>query len=107
MINDQGGINGRKVNLISIDDAYSPAKTVDQTRKLVEQEEVAAILNPLGTPTGLAVRKYRNNKKVPQLFVGGMRSRSRRRRRSARSARSGGSRTCSFSRRLRPRSPRC
>jgi ABC-type branched-subunit amino acid transport system substrate-binding protein len=70
MINDQGGINGRKINLISIDDAYSPAKTVEQTRKLVEQEEVAAILNPLGTPTGLAVRKYLNDKKVPQLFVG-------------------------------------
>src|SRR4051812_12125912 len=70
MINDQGGINGRKVNLISIDDAYSPAKTVEQTRKLVKQEEVAAILNPLGTPTGLAVRKYLNDKKVPQLFVG-------------------------------------
>jgi len=70
MINEQGGINGRKINLISIDDAYSPAKTVEQTRKLVEQEEVAAILNPLGTPTGLAVRKYLNDKKVPQLFVG-------------------------------------
>jgi ABC-type branched-subunit amino acid transport system substrate-binding protein len=70
MINDQGGINGRKINLISIDDAYSPAKTVEQTRKLVEQDEVAAILNPLGTPTGLSVRKYRNDKKVPQLFVG-------------------------------------
>jgi branched-chain amino acid transport system substrate-binding protein len=70
MINDQGGINGRKINLISIDDAYSPAKTVEQTRKLVEQEEVAAILNPLGTPTGLAVRKYLNDKKIPQLFVG-------------------------------------
>jgi branched-chain amino acid transport system substrate-binding protein len=70
MINDQGGINGRKVNMISLDDAYSPAKTVEQTRKLVEQEEVAAILNPLGTPTGLAVRKYLNDKKVPQLFVG-------------------------------------
>ncbi|MEO8318848.1 MAG: ABC transporter substrate-binding protein [Bradyrhizobium sp.] len=70
MINDQGGINGRKVNLISLDDAYSPAKTVEQTRKLVEQEEVAAILNPLGTPTGLAVRKYLNDKKIPQLFVG-------------------------------------
>ena len=70
MINDQGGINGRKVNMISIDDAYSPAKTVEQTRKLVEQEEVAAILNPLGTPTGLSVRKYLNDKKIPQLFVG-------------------------------------
>jgi ABC-type branched-subunit amino acid transport system substrate-binding protein len=70
MINEQGGVNGRKVNLITLDDAYSPAKTVEQTRKLVEQEEVAVILNPLGTPTGLAVRKYLNDKKVPQLFVG-------------------------------------
>jgi branched-chain amino acid transport system substrate-binding protein len=70
MIDDQGGINGRKINMISIDDAYSPAKTVEQTRKLVEQDEVAAILNPLGTPTGLSVRKYLNDKKVPQLFVG-------------------------------------
>ena len=70
MINEQGGVNGRKINLITLDDGYSPAKTVEQTRKLVEQEEVAAILNPLGTPTGLAVRKYLNEKKVPQLFVG-------------------------------------
>ena len=70
MINDQGGVNGRKINLITLDDAYSPPKTVEQTRKLVEQEEVAVILNPLGTPTGLAVRKYLNDKKVPQLFVG-------------------------------------
>jgi len=70
MINDQGGINGRKINLISIDDAYNPAKTVEQTRKLVEQEEVVAILNPLGTPTGLSVRKYLNDHKIPQLFVG-------------------------------------
>ncbi|MGY3603251.1 MULTISPECIES: ABC transporter substrate-binding protein [unclassified Bradyrhizobium] len=70
MINDKGGLNGRKINLISLDDAYSPPKTVEQTRKLVEQEEVAAILNPLGTPTGLSVRKYLNDKKVPQLFVG-------------------------------------
>ncbi len=70
MINDQGGVNGRKINLISLDDAYSPPKTVEQTRKLVEQEEVAVILNPLGTPTGLSVRKYLNDKKVPQLFVG-------------------------------------
>ena len=53
-----------------LDDAYSPPKTVEQTRKLVEQEEVAAILNPLGTPTGPRVRKYLNDKKVPQLFVG-------------------------------------
>ncbi len=70
MINDKGGVNGRKINLITLDDAYSPPKTVEQTRKLVEQEEVAAILNPLGTPTGLAVRKYLNDKKVPQLFIG-------------------------------------
>ena len=70
IINDQGGINGRKINLISIDDAYNPAKTVEQTRKLVEQEEVVAILNPLGTPTGLSVRKYLNDHKIPQLFVG-------------------------------------
>jgi len=70
MINDKGGVNGRKINLITLDDAYSPPKTVEQTRKLVEQEEVAAILNPLGTPTGLSVRKYLNDKKVPQLFVG-------------------------------------
>jgi branched-chain amino acid transport system substrate-binding protein len=70
MIDDQGGINGRKITMISIDDAYSPAKTAEQTRKLVEQDEVAAILNPLGTPTGLSVRKYLNDKKVPQLFVG-------------------------------------
>jgi len=70
MINDQGGVNGRKINLITLDDAYSPPKTVEQTRKLVEQEEVAVILNPLGTPTGLAVRKYLNDHKTPQLFVG-------------------------------------
>jgi ABC-type branched-subunit amino acid transport system substrate-binding protein len=70
MINEQRGVNGRKINLITLDDAYSPPKTVEQTRKLVEQEEVAAILNPLGTPTGLAVRKYLNDKKVPQLLVG-------------------------------------
>src|ERR1700743_3975737 len=70
MINDKGGVNGRKINLITLDDGYSPPKTVEQTRKLVEQEEVAVILNPLGTPTGLAVRKYLNDKHVPQLFVG-------------------------------------
>ncbi|GGC65654.1 ABC transporter substrate-binding protein [Chelatococcus reniformis] len=71
MINEQGGINGRKINLISLDDGYSPPKTFEQTRKLVEQEEVALIFNPLGTPTGLVVRKYLNDKKIPQLFVGG------------------------------------
>ena len=70
MINAKGGVKGRKINFISVDDAYSPPKTFEQTRKLVEQDGVAAILNPLGTPTGLVVRKYLNEKKVPQLFVG-------------------------------------
>jgi branched-chain amino acid transport system substrate-binding protein len=70
MINDKGGINGRKINFISLDDAYSPPKTFEQTRKLVEQDSVAAILNPLGTPTGLVVRKYLNEKKIPQIFIG-------------------------------------
>jgi len=69
MINDQGGINGRKVNLMSVDDGYSPPKTVEQTRMLVEQEGVAFMFNGLGTPTQTAVEKYLNMKKVPQLFV--------------------------------------
>jgi branched-chain amino acid transport system substrate-binding protein len=69
MINERGGINGRKINLISLDDAYSPPKTVEQTRKLVEQEEVLAIFNSLGTATNAAIQKYLNTKKIPQLFV--------------------------------------
>jgi branched-chain amino acid transport system substrate-binding protein len=69
MINEQGGINGRKIKLISLDDGYSPPKTVEQTRKLVEQENVLADFNPLGTPTNTAIHKYLNDKKVPQLFV--------------------------------------
>jgi len=69
MINDKGGINGRKMKLISLDDGYSPPKTVEQTRKLVEEEGVACLLQPLGTPTNMATRKYLNAKKVPQLFV--------------------------------------
>ncbi|GGC62486.1 ABC transporter substrate-binding protein [Chelatococcus reniformis] len=69
MINDKGGINGRKVKFISLDDAYSPPKTVEQTRRLVEQDEVMAVFGTVGTPTNLAVHKYLNNKKVPQLFV--------------------------------------
>ena len=69
MVNDQGGINGRKVNLISLDDAYSPPRTVEQTRKLVEEEQVLALFNPLGTPTNTAIHKYVNAKKVPHLFV--------------------------------------
>ena len=69
MINDKGGINGRKINFISYDDAYSPPKTVEQTRKLVESDEVLFIFNALGTATQTAVQKYMNGKKVPQLFV--------------------------------------
>ncbi|QHO73785.1 branched-chain amino acid ABC transporter substrate-binding protein [Bradyrhizobium sp. CCBAU 051011] len=68
-INAEGGINGRKVNFISYDDAYSPPKTVEQTRKLVESDEVLLIFNPLGTPPNTAIQKYLNSKKVPQLFV--------------------------------------
>ena len=69
MINDQGGINGRKINFISYDDGYSPPKTVEQVRKLIESDEVFLIFNALGTPTQNAVQKYHNAKKVPQLFL--------------------------------------
>ncbi|MFO1319362.1 MAG: ABC transporter substrate-binding protein [Burkholderiales bacterium] len=69
MINDQGGVNGRRINLISLDDSYSPPKTVEQTRKLVEQEEVLMIWQSLGTPTNTAIQKYLNAKKVPHLFL--------------------------------------
>jgi branched-chain amino acid transport system substrate-binding protein len=69
MINEQGGINGRKINLISLDDGYSPPKTVEQIRRLVEQEDVAFIFQSLGTPSNTAIQKYLNAKKVPQLFV--------------------------------------
>ena len=69
MINDQGGINGRKINFISLDDAYSPPKTVEQVRRLVEQEEVLFIFQSLGTPSNTAIHKYMNARKVPQLFV--------------------------------------
>ncbi|MBN9040810.1 MAG: branched-chain amino acid ABC transporter substrate-binding protein [Rhizobiales bacterium 62-47] len=69
MVNDNGGIKGRKINFISYDDAYSPPKTVEQTRKLVESDEVLFIFNALGTPTQSAVQKYLNTKKVPQLFL--------------------------------------
>src|SRR5207249_8652877 len=68
-INAEGGINGRKINFISYDDAYSPPKTVEQARKLVESDEVLLIFNPLGTPSNTAIQKYMNAKKVPQLFV--------------------------------------
>jgi branched-chain amino acid transport system substrate-binding protein len=69
MINDKGGINGRKVNFVSYDDAYSPPKAVEQVRKLVESDEVLLVFNPLGTPSNTAIQKYLNAKKIPQLFV--------------------------------------
>jgi ABC-type branched-chain amino acid transport systems, periplasmic component len=68
-INAAGGINGRKINFISYDDAYSPPKAVEQARKLVESDEVLLIFNSLGTPSNSAIHKYMNSKKVPQLFV--------------------------------------
>src|SRR5215468_7345357 len=67
MLNEQGGVNGRKINFISYDDAYSPPKTVEQTRRLVEEDGVLSMLNPLGTPTNSAIQHYLNQKKVPQL----------------------------------------
>src|SRR6202161_1320474 len=69
MINADGGINGRKINFISYDDAYSPPKAIEQARKLVESDEVLLIFQPLGTPSNAAIQKYMNAKKVPQLFV--------------------------------------
>ena len=69
MINEQGGVNGRKINLISLDDGYSPPKTVEQVRRLVEDEKVAFLYQPLGTAPNLAIRQYLNDRKVPQLFV--------------------------------------
>jgi branched-chain amino acid transport system substrate-binding protein len=68
-INAEGGINGRKIDFISYDDAYSPPKAVEQARKLVESDEVLLIFNSLGTPSNSAIHKYMNSKKVPQLFV--------------------------------------
>jgi branched-chain amino acid transport system substrate-binding protein len=69
MVNDHGGVAGHKINFITLDDGYSPPKTVEQTRRLVEQDEVAFTLNQLGTPNITATEKYMNIKKVPQLFV--------------------------------------
>jgi branched-chain amino acid transport system substrate-binding protein len=69
MINDQGGINGRKINLIQYDDAYNPPKTVEQVRKLVESDEVLTTFQIIGTPPNAAVQKYLNDKKVPQLLA--------------------------------------
>ncbi len=69
MVNDQGGVNGRKINLIQYDDAYSPPKAVEQVRKLVESDEVLLTFQIIGTPSNAAVQKYLNSKKVPQLFA--------------------------------------
>jgi len=69
MVDDQGGINGRKINFISYDDAYSPPKTVEMVRKLVEQDNVLFVFQTLGTPSNTAIHKYMNMKKVPQLHV--------------------------------------
>ena len=69
MINASGGINGRKVTLISLDDAYAPQKTVEQVRRLVESDGVLGIVGSMGTPTNLAVAKYLNSAKVPQILL--------------------------------------
>ncbi len=69
MINDQGGVNGRKITMLSLDDGFSPPKTVEQTRKLVEEDGVLAIVGSLGTATNGAVQKYLNGKKIPQIFL--------------------------------------
>src|SRR5258708_37211265 len=68
-INNEGGSNGRKINFISYDDAYSPPKAMEQARKLVESDDVLLVFQPLGTPSNTAIQKYLNLKKVPQLFV--------------------------------------
>ncbi|GCL63667.1 ABC transporter substrate-binding protein [Pseudaquabacterium pictum] len=68
-VNAEGGINGRKIKYLALDDGYNPAKTVEQARKLVEEEEALIVFNPLGTPPNTAIQKYMNSKKVPHLFV--------------------------------------
>jgi branched-chain amino acid transport system substrate-binding protein len=69
MINDQGGINGRKINFISRDDGYSPPKTVEVVRQLVEEEHVLLLFNTLGTPPNTAIQGYLNENKVPHVFI--------------------------------------
>ncbi len=69
MVNEAGGIRGAKVNIISLDDAYSPPKALEQTRKLVEDDEVLAIFGVSGSPTNLATQKYLNGKGVPQILI--------------------------------------
>ncbi|MEO8630276.1 MAG: ABC transporter substrate-binding protein, partial [Betaproteobacteria bacterium] len=70
MVNAKGGVNGRKITLISLDDAYTPSKTVEQTRKLVESEQVLALFSPPGTAANAAIHGYVNANKVPHLFIG-------------------------------------
>ena len=69
MVNERGGVNGRKIKLISLDDAYTPGKAVEQIRKLVESEQVLAIVGQVGTVTSSAVQKYLNDRKVPQILI--------------------------------------
>jgi branched-chain amino acid transport system substrate-binding protein len=69
MLNDQGGVNGRKINLLSLDDGYAPPRTVEQTRKLVEQDGVAFIFSSIGTAANTAIQRYLNSNKVPQLYI--------------------------------------
>ena len=69
MLNERGGVNGRKITFISLDDAYSPPKTVERVRELVEQKQVLAIFGIIGTPTSASVQRYLNERKVPQLFI--------------------------------------
>jgi ABC-type branched-subunit amino acid transport system substrate-binding protein len=70
MVNERGGINGRKVNLISLDDDYAPPKTVEQTRRLVESDEVALIFSSIGTAHNTAIARYLQSRNIPQLFIG-------------------------------------
>jgi hypothetical protein len=69
-INDEGGINARRINFISLDDGYVPAKTVEQVRKLIEQDQVFAVFQPIGSASNAAIQKYTNSKKVPVIFAG-------------------------------------
>ena len=69
MVNDQGGVAGRKINFISLDDGYSPPKTLEQVRRLIEEDQVALLFNTLGTPTNSAIQRYVNQKQVPHLFI--------------------------------------
>jgi branched-chain amino acid transport system substrate-binding protein len=69
MVNDEGGVAGRKINFISLDDGYSPPKTVEQVRRLIEEDQVALLFNTLGTPTNSAIQRYVNQKQVPHLFI--------------------------------------